>query len=265
MAIMVLLTILTVVTTRWIPVWVEGREAEHVSVVDGQFSDLKRTIDQQALFGSVGASVGNPITLGKPGVPIWAPASAGTINVGAYNVGLFRNQMTIEDEAGTISQSAFGAIQYTTGNTRYIQQAFLYEFGAVSVNQSEGQLMKVGPPLFVDNASGNAQIRLTMISVSGDGSAFTGELTVGVRTQLLFVPAVTEVNYTTPRPFWLNVTSELSESWAGFLSKTFSNRLDASEYNITHDADANKVSVWVASVDKIIISYQVVQAQLDIA
>jgi len=265
LAILVLLTILTVVTTRWIPVWVEGREADHASVIDAQFAELKKTIDQQALMAIPGVGVGNPITLGQPGVPIFAPGSAGTINLGSYGAGLFPNRLVFENESRQFSHVAYGALKYTTANTRYVQQSHLYEFGAVVVNQTDGQLMKSGPALQVDNATGTTQLRLTLLSLAGDGTTFSGDGTIGVRTQLQFTPIVTEVFYTTPQTFWLNVSSESSGSWVGFLNKTIGSRLAPTEFTITHDVATNTVSVQFINVTKVWVSYNVLQATLDVA
>ena len=265
LAILVLLTILTVVTTRWIPVWVEGREADHAATVDAQFSEFKKTIDQQALSGVPGLSVGNPITLGQPGVPIFAPGSQGTINLGSYGNSLMANQLTFQNETLGFNQSAFGAVKYITLNSRFVQQQFIYEFGGVMVNQSDGQLMKVGPGISIDNASGNAQIRLTMISVAGDRSTFSGDSTVGIRTQLAFVPAVTQINYTTPEVFYLNITSEVASAWAASLNKSVGAKLNSTQFSISLDNATHTVSVRFALVDKIIVSYQVFKAELDIA
>lgn len=265
LAIMVILTLLTVVTTRWVPVWVAGREAEHGSVVEAQFAELKKTIDQQALFGTPGLSVGNPITLGHPGVPVFAPGAAGYINNGAFGSNLYRNQLTVQNATQFLNQTAYGAIKYSTANTRYIQQSHLYEFGGIIVNQTDGQLMIAGPGFQFDNASNATQIRLTLISIAGDGSAYSGEATVSVRTALLFAPLWTEVNFTTPDTIWLNLTSESVGAWQSHLNKTISSRLPAEQFNITLNAATNTVSVRFNAVSKIVISYQVFNSELDLS
>lgn len=265
LAILVLLTILTVITTRWIPPWVEGREADHASIVEAQFAEFKKTVDQQVLSGVPGVGVGNPLTLGQPGVPIFAPGSFGTVNLGAYGAGLFQNQLVFENESGGFSQTAFGSIKYTTANTQYVQQSHLYEFGAVIVNQSDGQIMKNGPAIAVDNKTGSTQLQLTMISLHGDGTTFSGDDTIGVRTQLEFAPIISQFNYTTPQTFWLNVTTESPEPWLAFLNKTISRSLQAGDYNITMDAATSTVSVQFTDVTRVWVSYNVLQATLDIA
>ncbi len=265
LAIMVILTLLTVVTTRWIPVWIQGKEADHASVVDSQFAELKKTIDQQALIGTPGAGVGNPITLGQPGVPVFAPGSSGQLNNGAYGAGLYRNQLTIQNESQLFNQTAYGAIKYSTLNTRYIQQTYLYEFGAIIINQSDGQLLKAGPPFQFDNSSNATQIHLTLISIAGDGSSFASDDTVTLRTTLLFAPVVTQVNFTTPEVFWLNITSETADAWAIYLNKTISSRLSAGQYSVNHILGDNTVSVRFETVNRVIVSYQVFNSELDIS
>lgn len=265
LAILVLLTILTVITTRWVPPWVEGREADHASIVDSQFAEFKKTVDQQVLSGVPGVGVGNPITLGQTGVPIFAPGSFGTINLGSYGAGLFQNQLVFENDTGGFAQTAFGSIKYSTANTQYIQQSHLYEFGAVIVNQSDGQLMKSGPALAIDNRTGSTQLQLTMISLHGDGTTYSGDDTIGVRTQLEFAPIITQLNYTTPQTFWLNVTSESPDAWLAFLNKTISRSLQAGDYNITVDTASSTVSVQFTDVTRVWVSYNVLQATLDIA
>lgn len=265
LAIMVILTLLTVVTTRWIPVWVEGHEAGHASVIDAQFAELKKTVDQQALLGTPGAGVGNPFTLGQPGVPVFAPGSAGTINNGAFGGGLGRNELSFENESRLFSQTAYGAIKYSTANTRYIQQSHLYEFGAIIVNQTDGQLLKTGPSLQLDNATGTTQIRLTMLALSGDKATISGDDTITIRTQLLFAPVTSEATWSTPTVFWLNLTSESAGAWATYLNKTISSRLPAEDFSMTYDGSQNRLSVRFSDVTKISVSYQVFQCDLDLS
>jgi len=265
LAIMVILTLLTVVTTRWIPVWVEGREADHAAIIDAQFAELKKTLDQQALIATPGAGVGNPITLGQPGVPVFAPGSSGTINNGAFGAGLVQNKLTFQNETQLFNQTAYGGIKYSTLNTRFIQQAHLFEFGGVIINQTDGQLMKSGPSFTFDNSSGATQLRLTLISLAGDGTTFSGDDTITIRTSLLFAPIVTEVNFTTPTVFWLNITSESAGSWSVFLNKTISSRLPAGQFQITLNAALNLLSVKFTTVTKIVVSYQVFNSELDLS
>jgi len=265
LAIMVMLMLLTVVTTRWIPVWVAGREAEHAGEVEAQFAELKKTIDQQALFGTPGLSVGNPLTLGHPGVPVFAPGASGVINNGAFGANLYRNQLNVQNATQVLNQTAYGAIKYSTSNTRYIQQSYLYEFGGIIVNQTDGQILIAGPGFQFDNSSNATQIRLTLISVAGDGSSFGSDDTISIRTSLLFAPLWTEVNFTTPEVIWLNLTSESVGAWASHLNKSISSRLPAGQFNITLDMLTNTVSVRFETVSKITISYQVFNSELDLS
>src|SRR5262249_28066715 len=152
--------------------------------------------------------VGNPITLGQGGVPVFAPGSSGIINNGAYGGGLMSNQLTVQNESLGFNQTAFGAIKYSTLNTRFIQQSHLLEFGAIIVNQTDGQLVKAGPSFQFDNASNATQLRFTLISISGDGSSYASDSTISLRTTLRAVPVVNQYNYTTNQVFWLNITSE---------------------------------------------------------
>jgi hypothetical protein len=265
LAIMVIMTLLTVVTTRWIPVWVQGKEADHAAVVDAQFAELKKTVDQQALIATPGQSVANPITLGQPGVPVFAPGSSGSLNNGAYGSGLYRNQLTVQNESQGINQTAYGAIKYSTINTRYVQQSYLYEFGAIIINQTDGQLLKTGPAFTFENSSNATQLRLTLLSIAGDGSSYSSASTVSIRTSLLFAPVVTDVNYSTPQVFWLNITSECASSWAAYLNKTISSRLPAGQFQVNWTAGTNVVTVRFATVNRIILSYQVFNSELDLS
>lgn len=262
---MVILTLLTVVTTRWIPVWVEGKEADHAAVIDAQFAELKKTMDQQALIGTPGAGVGNPITLGQSGVPIFAPGSVGIINNGAYGSGLSTNQMTLQNESQTFNQTAYGAIKYSTVNTRYLQQTHLYEFGGIIVNQTDGQLVKAGPAFQFDNSSNSTQLRITMISIAGDRSSYTSDDTITLRTALLFSPVVSQFNYTTPQTFWLNITSESASAWASYLNKTISQRVPSTQFSVNYVNGTNLVAVRFTAVNQVTVSYQVFQSELDLS
>jgi hypothetical protein len=265
LAIMVMLTLLTVVTTRWIPVWVEGREAEHSATVESQFSSFKQSIDLLAAFGTAGMGVSNPITLGQPGVPIFAPASSGTINVGDFGSGLFRNSFAISNETGGFSVATYGAIKLTTANQRFVHQIHQYEFGGVSVNQSDGQIIKDGPILTFDNSSGQLALRATIVAVAGDGSSFTGDQTVGLRTTLAFTPADLTINFTTPQRLWLNISSEMAVAWGQFMQETLSEQLSSTAFNVTQPSGGTDVAARVDGVWQVSVRYVVIRAEIDVA
>jgi hypothetical protein len=161
--------------------------------------------------------------------------------------------------------ASYGAIKLASVNQRFVGQVHQYEFGGVAVNQSDGQLIKDGPVFTFDNSSGQLHLRITLIAVSGDGSSFTGEQTVGLKTTLAFSPADISVNFTTGQRLWLNISSEVALAWRTFLNETLSEQLGAGAFNVTHAAGTTQVNTRVEDVWQVTLRYVLIRAEIDVA
>ena len=74
----IVMTILGMVLTVYVPIWAKGLEAQHMEDVANSFADLKSTIDSQVAQGDIGTKFSTRIQLGTEGGPLlaWAKAPA---------------------------------------------------------------------------------------------------------------------------------------------------------------------------------------------
>ena len=71
-----LLAVITIVQTVFVPNWMENIEADHMDVISGQFDQLKFAIDIQSALELTDVPISVPITLGSSDLPILNSARA---------------------------------------------------------------------------------------------------------------------------------------------------------------------------------------------
>ena len=77
-----IISVLAIIQTVYVPRWMEQKEAEHMDTVLDQFALLKFAIDSQALHKSENVSLSTSITLGSKEWPIFSSSRAyGTLEI----------------------------------------------------------------------------------------------------------------------------------------------------------------------------------------
>ena len=71
-----LLAVITIVQTVFVPNWMENIEANHMDEVSAQFDQLKFAIDIQSALNITDIPISVPITLGSSNLPILQSARA---------------------------------------------------------------------------------------------------------------------------------------------------------------------------------------------
>ena len=142
---------------------------------------------------------------------------------------LIKGSIGANDNAGNITVTTdeggpytfqFGNIEYTIGTRKVV-----YELGAVIESTPGGNIIISDPPIFFTNYSGNKNVFISVINVSGDFSAGGGmaEMQIGGPGGLYNVTRDTQV-YNSSSPvnnLYINVTGDYSVAWTRYLNDEF--------------------------------------------
>ena len=151
------LAVVSIIQTIYVPKWMESREAEHMGVVSDQFSQLKFSVDTQVAL--------------KENVPISSSVTLGSRELGFFmsnkafgRLALISNGWAhrITRTVGDTYEDNFGILRYTSENAYYLNQAYSYEIGGVSLNQTQGAVFIIKPEFSVRY---NASLSSSILSI----------------------------------------------------------------------------------------------------
>jgi len=211
----VIVAVVSLVQTIYIPKIMEQREAEHMDKVAEQFTYLTSVIDGQAADRTKNMPVATSITLGSKELPYMLSIKAfGTLEI-LDSARLINVTLT----NGTMKTFPVGVITYSSMNGYFLDQSYFYEAGAMIVSQSEGNLMMIRPSFFVDYDSPdllNISFNVVNISSVGQKTIASGFGTYPIQTEFYSISSnvtftnVSDITFTTP----------LSNAWSVFINQS---------------------------------------------
>jgi hypothetical protein len=192
----VLMSIFGMIMSVYMPVLAKGTEINHMDEVGNVFIDLKGTIDRQIISNQVGTTLSNRIKLGNEGGQfLGVGRTTGTIRFEPHHSpGIIYNTESDLDPEGRpldIYGTNRGMITYEANNVYYIDQEYIYENGAVIIDQ--GERYKVGPAVmrvkptfdaYQNNITGKTTVIMTMISLDGTTTQRGGQESHTIETTL---------------------------------------------------------------------------------
>jgi hypothetical protein len=153
--------VISLIQTTYVPKWMRTIEAEHMGDVADQFSQLKSAIDIQAATGQK-TPMSTSITLGNKEIPYFSASRA----FGSLLILSDECNVTIRNSSSNFSYS-LGIIKYSSKNVYYLDQSYIYEAGSVILNQSEGNVMSIKPFSAIKN--GNVSMTFDIVNITGVG------------------------------------------------------------------------------------------------
>lgn len=134
------LVIMVMLNTLYVPQWLESSEASHMEDVSQQFSQLKFALDIQSIAIDDTA--------------ITTSFSLGTKEIPFFNKGRTSDTLEIIKDAITIEFSPGGsytsdAIIFSSGNSYFVNQKYIYEAGALIIGQDEKCIAYGNPTIVV--------------------------------------------------------------------------------------------------------------------
>lgn len=193
----IVVTIVSVVYAAGMPVVEKTKDTSAVQSMETVFLTLQSNMKKVALAQSPVRTM--KLNLIKGSVSANETAGDITVTVGG-------NDQTIQ----------FGNIEYTLGTRKIV-----YENGAVIESTSGGSIIASDPPIFFTNDSGNAQVFISVINVSGTFSAGGGvaEMKMGpynaTRDTYVYNSSspVNSVN--------ISIESSYAHAWSLFLNNSY--------------------------------------------
>ena len=265
LAVLVILALVTMITTSWAPEWTKGKESEHMRAVESQFQSLKALMDQLVLSGNTNVVVSTPIKLGSEGVPLFSGDATGNVSLLSSNSNSY-NTFSVTNSTGKFERVAYGSISYTSHNTEFIDQTFLYESGAILVRQSDGQLLTTGPSLLVQNVSGKLKVSLTLISVYSDGSSYNGGGTIGVQCRLVSEKVSDTRTWANGETISINATSVAYNAWYKYFVEAVPDwGVGAGLFTVSEDSAAKTTTLTLRNVTSLTTDYVILGASLDLS
>lgn len=224
-----IIAVISIIQSLYVPKWMEAREAEHMGTIADQFSQLAFAIDSQAAMKQP-TPISTSITLGSKELGFLSSNKAfGRLaivpNEGSYIIGL---------DIGSTSTGSFGTLRYASENAYFLNQDYYYEAGAVILNQTEGSVFVIEPTFTVNHSASKVNLSWTCININpiGDKLSISGYGTYPVRTTFAaFTNASTDISESVKT---IEIMTSHPSLWLRFLNSTLSNAklVNGSDYTL---------------------------------
>lgn len=197
-----------IVKTVNVPVWLEQKEAKHMSEVETQFTQLKYTLDLVALLGQ-NTAISNYITLGSEEMPF-------------FNNGRTYDMLAISSDAFLINFSnqtdlfsfSMSDIQFLSNNQYFVNQILCIEAGALIMDQTSDSILLGQPIVAITNFT---NVTLTLYNFSGlTGKAFVS----GYGTYVLSNQFIRRTTYSMKKITDIEIITAYPEAWADFFNSS---------------------------------------------
>ena len=210
-----ILLVISLVQTFYVPRWMEQREAEHMDEVLNQFSLLKFAIDIQILTEQ-DTPVSTSINLGNKKLPFLESSSSfGFLGISS-NLGI--NITTTDDNSNQIS---IGRITYSSENVYFLEQSFIYEVGAVITSQSEGNVMSIMPSFEVLYSYPAVKLTFDAVNILGIGEKISvsgyGVYPIQTKFSNVNITDITDVQSIT-------LDTNYQNAWSMFINSSLSGK-----------------------------------------
>ncbi len=146
---------ISLVQSVFVPQWMNDKEAEHMEDVSKQFSQLKFAVDTLIISENSISSINCPLTLGSKEMPfLFSTRSYGDLEILSNSYGIDIDYFTGSGTERNNYSFNLNSLSYTSHNSYYINQNYIFENGAVILNQDKGNTTRVYPNIdFVNDAS----------------------------------------------------------------------------------------------------------------
>jgi hypothetical protein len=253
-----LVIVISLIQTIYVPKWMEEKESEHMSQVADQFSRLKYAIDIHSSTKMTNTPISTSITLGSKELPYLMSNRA----FGSLEIEDGGCVITITNDEITPYSYSVGTIKYSSENAYYVDQEYIYECGAVLLSQSLGNTLLIKPSFSVE-LQDTIVIYFNVVNVVpiAGKDRISGFGTYPIQTEYLSSSATTQIN---------NIESILIETiyttaWNLYIKSTFINAgLFDTEYTITV-VDGESVKLDFSGTDNVSMNLNYIEIGSQIA
>lgn len=235
LALIVFLSLLGIFTNHYVPSIMTGNERQHDNSVISQLSQLKQSIDELMVYysGSHSNTLSSysSVTLGSGGVPMFAQATQGQMNVipqyvsnSKFQEPYFSVSFNYIFDGNTLHVNSVsgGGVVVNLPNRYYIPQSVLYENDAVIVGQAGGQVMPANPGFIVSGKGGVhlTVLQLSILTPSGANMTYSGTSTIGLNVRLT---GLTNQSYSVSpgSSVQFGIGTPYTQAWQTFFNSSF--------------------------------------------
>ena len=232
-----ILAVISIIQTIYIPKWMETREAEHMGVVADQFSQLKFVVDSQIALKET-APISTSVTLGSRELGFFMSNKAfGRLSL-VSDGWSYRVTRTV----GDTYEDYFGTLRYTSENSYYLEQSYNYEIGGVVLNQTQGAVFSIKPEFSVTYNTSVRSVTLSWNCIDlrpkDETTSISGYGTYPVKTEYL---SATNSSITSVKTF--TIFTPFPTIWMNFLNDTFNDVNLVKNTQYTMIKTSNQVTV----------------------
>jgi len=257
MALLIFLSIFSLITQQYVPVWMEDNEAYHMDEVKSQFAQMKGNIDSLILNNYKSYPTYTSIKLGSEGIPMFAEETMGIISQESYwgnsSSGMI---LSFRHDDNQYSFSASGNISIDVLNRYFEQQTLVYEYGAIILEQDEESIVRASPPISINEVSeGSYNVQISIIDIVGDDSRHGGAGSVGVTAKLLsrsrstFGSDISDFNFT--------IKTEYMKAWKSW----FTNETDLNSGSLK-EVSENQLNIDIGDISDIQVTNSKVEVDI---
>ncbi len=219
-----MVSVISLIQMVYVPKWMEQREAEHMDMVDAQFSQLKFAIDTQSSTGQLYIPIATSITLGSKELPYLMSVRA----FGQLEILSNSFELSITNATDTYTYS-FGNIEYSSSNAYYLDQSFIYEAGAIITSQQEGNMVSIKPSFYITKIGEEEDISINMPNISSVGGKTAGS---GYGTTAIQTEYTGSNNIDFQDVSQISIKTSYTNAWNIYLNWLFRKSFDPSDYSI---------------------------------
>lgn len=173
--------ILGVINTVYVPQWMKTAEFQHMNEVSNQFAELKHTLDIQSITNGSSA-MGSLVTMGTLEIPLFS------VHQSFDQLSIPSNTCTflMTNNSGYDLSFTTDSITFTSHNTNFVDQSYIYEAGALILNQVDNSVLLGRPSILVTAYGKNLTISFMNVSVGTGANNFaSGRGTYVIYTQIV--------------------------------------------------------------------------------
>ncbi len=175
-------SIIAFIQTVYVPQWMTQKEAENMDSISDQFSNLKSSIDLLTVSGQNNKPISIPIKMGTKELPfLISQRSHGNLEILPNEHSMEINYMCADTGTPQFVKYNLGSLKYSSLNNYHIQKSYIYENGAVILEQSSGETMIMSPSLY----GSDEKLVFDLIGLCGmdNKTSITGFGTYPVKTE----------------------------------------------------------------------------------
>jgi hypothetical protein len=258
--------VISLIQTIYIPKWMEQNEADHMENVCDQFAQLKFAIDSQTVLGKqqeleIPMPISTSITLGNKEMPfLMSSRSYGSLEIIPEEC-----VVKIIEDTGPAPEYKLGIIKYSSVNSYFLNQDYIYEAGALILSQSEGNTMRVKPAMSIKRETDvNLSLRLFNITTSaGDKDSISGYGTYPIQTEFHSEKTQNPIIHNNVEK--IEISTNYPNSWEKYFKNALINSGLTYESEFTTEIGNNIISIIFSDPSDICVKVQIINISAEIA